>query len=545
MSALTYTAKRELVNDSAGFVALFNDAGNGAVDTSLWRGTGPATFTRATTATTVGIDGLVKGVASGMLRSYYDPSSLIYVGCLIESFSTTNIALRSEEFDNAAWTKTRSSVSANATTAPDGTATADKIVEDSTASSTHTVNQSIAFTSGNAYTFSCWFKAAGRTFVEIVLPTAVFGMTRGSFFNLSTGALGANINSVPGRSIQAFPNGWYRCSITDTATATTSGTPTVFLASADNVDSYSGDGSSGIYAWGAQVEISLVGALPSSYVPTTTATVTRNADVLKYPTTGNILGTIGTCYMEATALGTGVGQQLLLDPTAGSGRTPIYRNSTNNLGIYDGTNGPSDGSINTTGVTKVATSWGGAGQKACVGGGAVTAAAFDGDYTISADMQIANDNTVRHLPYVIKNLRIYSTQASDAVLQQMTTAGTDYAHLPGTSYSIDFGAEQLDRSRKREGSSQVPIGGGAAEVTLYRNDRFDDVRTSLLTEAQVLQWDELLASASAGELMTWDKYGTVAVPDKPVSVQLESESHGYVREGSSFAYRVALKLRLV
>jgi hypothetical protein len=198
---------------------------------------------------------------------------------LIEG-ARTNLLLRSQEFSNAYWIKTRSSIAANATTAPDGTNTAAKLVEDNS-TNTHKL-ESTAFTSGLTsginYAYSVFLKASERTWAVLEV-TGLLGAGY-AWFNLANGTVGTTINLVSA-SVQALGNGWYRCTIVDLSTGT--GDPAticnIFPATADNVVNYAGDNTSGIFIWGAQLEAA---SFPSSYVPTVAAASTRAADVLSY-----------------------------------------------------------------------------------------------------------------------------------------------------------------------------------------------------------------------------------------------------------------------
>jgi hypothetical protein len=208
----------------------------------------------------------------------------------------TNLLTYSEQFDNAVWTKTRSSITADATTSPDGTQDADKLVED-TATNTHDMTFSASFTSGTAYTLSIYAKQAGRN-LRIYFPTGAFGFAFSAVFDLSAGTATIALTGTVA-SITNVGNGWYRCSITQTATASVTSTFTLRLIEGASTTSYTGDGTSGIFIWGAQLE---AGAFATSYIPTTTTALTRNADAASMTGTNfsswyNAVE--GTLYVEA------------------------------------------------------------------------------------------------------------------------------------------------------------------------------------------------------------------------------------------------------
>jgi len=203
-------------------------------------------FTRATTGTVTDFEGLIKNVKSGEVR--FDGMRRV-----------ENLLTYSQDFSNAVWVKSAATITADAIAAPDGTLTADKIVENS-ATATHFAYNPIAVNSGS-FTFTVYAKAGERSWIYV-------RNTIGAYFNLSSGAIGT-IDSGVNAAITSVGNGWYRCSVTSTQSAGTI-FPTAFLSTANGTTNYAGDGTSGIYIWGAQLE-NVTGQAnqnPSEYVST-------------------------------------------------------------------------------------------------------------------------------------------------------------------------------------------------------------------------------------------------------------------------------------
>jgi hypothetical protein len=179
-------------------------------------GSGDLTFTRASSATRVGPDGLIEKVR-------------------------TNLILQSDTFDNASWLKTRATITANATTAPDGTSTADKMIAN-TDNNSHFVDQPITTPTNTPFTFSVFAKAGEYDFLQInnQADSSIAN------FNLSNGTLG----TISGyeASITDAGNGWYRC----VATRTFSPAPTthrfalITSSTSARLESFIGDGTSGL-----------------------------------------------------------------------------------------------------------------------------------------------------------------------------------------------------------------------------------------------------------------------------------------------------------
>jgi hypothetical protein len=186
--------------------------------------------------------------------------------------SRTNLVLRSEEFDNASWSKTTGTVAANVLISPDGNLTADKLISGASSGAQRAV-QSVTLVNGTAYTFSFYAKLAEYSRAAIVSSDGV--TSRGIGFNLSTGAtFSVGLTSPTTSSAVAIGNGWYRCSITYTAGGT-AGNFQIYVTDNDGALTYTGDGTSGIYIWGAQLE---AGAFATPYIPTVASQVTRLAD---------------------------------------------------------------------------------------------------------------------------------------------------------------------------------------------------------------------------------------------------------------------------
>lgn len=166
-----------------------------------------------------------------------------------------NLITYSEEFDNAAWTKSNESITANATTAPDGLNTADKLIASAVNSSHYTYRQP-TLVANTTYTLSIYAKAAERYLISLWKSTTggAFNTSEGVSFNLNTGTIYGQTGSLS-PTIQNIGNGWYRCSITMTANASTTATLGFGNHDPSNtggyIGSFLGDGTSGIYVWGA------------------------------------------------------------------------------------------------------------------------------------------------------------------------------------------------------------------------------------------------------------------------------------------------------
>jgi hypothetical protein len=228
-------------------------------------------YTATTTAPITNYIPQLLTAASGVARFDHNPTTFESLGLEIEE-SRTNLFTYSEQFDNAAWTKSATTITANTIIAPDGALTGDKLVED-TANTSHSVTRSQGVTTGASYALTVYAKAAERSFFRLQSFNATSD-AENAVFNLATGTI-VSQSGTSASTITPVGNGWYRCSVILINDTDTSSAFSINLFSDATTSSYTGDGYSGIYIWGAQLE---AGAFPTSYIPTVASQVTRAAD---------------------------------------------------------------------------------------------------------------------------------------------------------------------------------------------------------------------------------------------------------------------------
>jgi hypothetical protein len=180
-----------------------------------------------------------------------------------------NLAIRSQEFNT--WSQTRVTVTQDSATAPDGTVTADKLIA-TTDANTHFLQRVVSgITSGATHTVSVFAKAGEYGFVRVEMGNN----SAGAYFNLTNGTVVSQSGSAVG-SIQPFEDGWYRCVVTVMSIATSFNYVVAPSPNGTSIN-YTGDGTSGIFIWGAQLE---TGSVATSYIKTEGSAQTRNADVI-------------------------------------------------------------------------------------------------------------------------------------------------------------------------------------------------------------------------------------------------------------------------
>jgi hypothetical protein len=255
---------------------------------------------RASTKYVVDEDGDISQVAANTPAFEYN-SNGTYKGMLVEE-QRENICLQSEDFSTTWSAGGNTTVSAVTETTPDGDSTSKSVKigdDNSTGTGQVRISQTITVTGGETYTASAFFKADGLAFARLMIDE-YDGATNGiQYFGLSgAGSLGTAVN-LDDSSIEAYPNGWYRCSVTWTQGAgDTSFVFRIYVAGSISSATVDLDNTSSVFAWGAQVEL---GAHASSYIPTTTTSVPRSKDDISKTSASTYVGqTAGTVYVEAT-----------------------------------------------------------------------------------------------------------------------------------------------------------------------------------------------------------------------------------------------------
>jgi hypothetical protein len=258
-------------------------------------GNGDLTAVRNTIATRVNEDLIIESVAANVPRiDYTDGEASI----LIEP-QRTNLFSYSEQFDNSYWAKNRATILVNNTTSPEGIFTADKLIED-TSLNTHFINRNIS-NSNSLLSFSIFAKKGERNFLYLnAFATAPnnFSYNPSAYFNLNNGTVG-NVSNV-NATMEDFGNGWYRCTLNFTSIFNQSSSAVgiyIYSAISNGNNNYQGDGASGLFIWGAQIE---QGSNASSYIPTVASAVTRNAEVISKTGISDLIGqSEGTIFLEA------------------------------------------------------------------------------------------------------------------------------------------------------------------------------------------------------------------------------------------------------
>ena len=239
-------------------------------------GVGDFDFTRSGSATRINSQGLIETVSSGVSRLNYPLIDGVVKGCphhILEP-QRSNLFTHSEDFKDVNWVDFEVNITSNNFISPDGTLNADFISENTTISPRF-IYQFVEATTTSDYTISIFAKHNSRILQIFAGGGDVSGNPYANF-DLENGVL--NNNGCNDAFIEDYGNGWYRCGVVVTSEVTSGFNPCFGLVNTLNSSravTYQGDGTSGIYVWGAMLE---QGSYATSYIPTNGSQVTRSAE---------------------------------------------------------------------------------------------------------------------------------------------------------------------------------------------------------------------------------------------------------------------------
>ena len=373
----------------------------------------PFDFTRASSATRVNKQGLVEVVPSGKPRiDFTDNTS----GHLLLEPSRTNNLPYAEQFDNAAWSKGNSTVTANQAISPDGSQTADLLQLTSAGG-----NVFDGVGGSGDYAFSVFAKYVDAQFIRL-RSTGSY-----AYFDIQNGSVGSTIN-VSSTKIEDYGNGWYRCTVVGN---NTNSLAQIFVSDTDG----SNTGTGSVYIWGAMFE---AGSYATSYIPTEGSSVTRVVETANGAGNDSIFSEAeGVLYVESEALANDETSRVIASISNGSSNlNRVVLQYTNNVGgnqvVAFAQTASGYSSVHTRSITNALTFnkfavvyndstnnfdlW--------VNGTKLGDGSFNYSFTANAlsKIQFADGNTTNNPFYgKIKDIKVYNTALTDTELQNLTS----------------------------------------------------------------------------------------------------------------------------
>lgn len=364
------------------------------------------------------------------LPYYYDTAG----NCLglLDEDQRTNLALYSQQFNNAAWRKIGTSAIASQSD-PSGGSNA-QLVTCSSGAGQHVVENLLAYsgTAGAVYTESVFIKSGTSRYFSIGFSSASAN-TAWAVFDLQsatvskTTAIGA---TIAGSSIVPCGNGWFRISLSaSVASGTTaffdhafssSGTPSITSWSGPT---FTASGTETVYLWQAQLEL---GPNASSPIVTYGSAVLRAADSQTAATTlFPSIATAGTLYFSGiTPAGSGTQVIAQIDDGTDNNRYRLVRDASNAIRFIVTTGGVEVCNINTGTVAnstafKVAAAWAANDFEACLNGGA-TVTDVTGTLPTVTTLRIGSSSAGEQMNGTEKQLALLPYRKAGSVLQTMT-----------------------------------------------------------------------------------------------------------------------------
>ena len=337
-------------------------------------------------------------------------------GVLLTEPQSTNLIPTSDITDNA-WNCTRT-VPTSGHTSPSTDSEAYLLTED-TSNNTHYTVENITVTDASVYTFSVFAKPNGRNWVNLSFDT------NGYYFDLENKVVGTQIGTPLDYSITEFANGFIRLTVSAAAIGV-EGRCQFSLADSDNSDIYQGDGTSGAYVWGFQVEQL---SYATSYIPTSGTIATRAADVVANGgDVSNFNSEEGVLYFEGSFSDWNVGgeYQLSISDGTGNNRIMIFPSSQTNVGIRFNANSVQlvNQALTVTDINvvcKLAIAWGGGNYKLYQNGVEIYTQAIADTPTGLSKLNLGSITGASNLLAKTKNIQVFNTVLTDAELITLTT----------------------------------------------------------------------------------------------------------------------------
>jgi len=347
-------------------------------------------------------------------------------GALLLEPQRTNLVTSSEQFDNGAWGKNRCVATANTTTSPDGYINADTLTSNN---SLESYAEIAATPTASQVAYSFFAKKNNANFVHSLAWDRVANGAR-QWFDIQNGTVGSSTTfgtgySVASASIVDYGNGWFRCITIYNVTSGVTNGFRVSLSTA-NADTNSPIGTAQ-YFWGAQLE---AGSYPTSYIPTTSSSVTRLADACYRTGISEYIGqTEGTIFVEINAIDVTDSRVTISDGT--SSNRLILRIHFNGKIQWEGVQGGTDewniessiGTIVSGSTYKIAAAYG-TNNVALYANG--TQIGVDNSAVVTSALSIlrfanAAGGTLYHWNQYTKQAVLFKTRLSNTELAALTT----------------------------------------------------------------------------------------------------------------------------
>jgi hypothetical protein len=236
---------------------------------------------RASPATYFDGLGVLQTAAANVPRYAYDPVTHAAQGLLIEPTGSTNLITDSSDMTVSSFWSSLAAllVIPNATSAPDGTLTADKLAATNVSGQHAIWHTSVAITPGSTFTSSAFYKDGGYPNVMMLIVSVGWTSSLQAYFDVSTKTVSGlgGLGTITDTKIQDCGNGWYRCSITGHFHDASAGASIATYVGGAGI--FVGDNAAGAYAWGFQIE---QGSL-SSYIATSGGSASRSAETMQAP----------------------------------------------------------------------------------------------------------------------------------------------------------------------------------------------------------------------------------------------------------------------